>query len=316
MCYNKITKDIFKEKTMAKLSYDDVINNNSTAANTTNGNAGNRQVGFLSLKNDGDEAIVRFLIDSVDDLDTHSVHTFTYNNKPRVIECLRTPNEPLDKCPFCVDDVKLQQKVYIKCIQYEVNRETGQVTPSAKIWERFASTYVKTMKSYLDNYGPLSDIICKIIRHGKPGDKSTTYEIVPNLSKQVYKDEIYVKVPEIFGDYSPLGTIILDKTKDEMIHYLTQGDFPVRAQVEPKYASQPVEQSVHPAGYNTAVNTTRQQVATAGHTNYQPVVTVPTETQPPVTQTTDNVSAVPPRTTAPWGATNNNSGAVARPRRF
>ena len=59
----------------------------------------------------------------------------------------------------------------------------GEMIPVPKVWERSA-TFAYKLISYLNNFGPLEDVMCKIIRHGKPGDMKTDYEIIPNLNKK------------------------------------------------------------------------------------------------------------------------------------
>ena len=82
----------------------------------------------------------------------------------------------------------------------------------------------------MDNYGALSDVICKIIRHGRAGDTATTYEIIPNLSKTVYKDELFPKATDLFNGFRTTGRIIMDKNYDEVCEFLETGAFPQRNQ--------------------------------------------------------------------------------------
>lgn len=197
---------------MAQISYDDVRASNDSAFD----------VGFFSLKSDGDEAIVRIICDSVSDLDILTVHPVTVgqSNFPnRNVNCLRTPHEPLEKCPFCNSGEKVKQRVFIKLLQYDENRE-----PHSVIWDRPAGTYVPKIKSYIDNYGPLSNIMCKIIRHGSGLD--TTYDIIPNINPQVYTLENYKKDISAFEEFKVLGRMVLDKTYDEMIEFMRTGNFP------------------------------------------------------------------------------------------
>lgn len=199
---------------MAQISYDDVRTSNDSAFD----------VGFFSLKSDGDEAIVRILCDSISDLDILTVHPVTVgqSNFPnRNVNCLRTPHEPLEKCPFCNSGEKVKQRVFIKLLQYDENRE-----PHAVVWDRPAGTYVPKLKSYIDNYGPLSNIMCKIIRHGSGLD--TTYDIIPNINPQVYTLENYKKDISAFEEFKVLGRMVLDKTYEEMVEFMRTGNFPER----------------------------------------------------------------------------------------
>ena len=55
---------------MARQTYADVSSNN------TNSNSDGYKVGFFNIK-DGEEAIVRFVLNSVDDFDIYTVHPIT-----------------------------------------------------------------------------------------------------------------------------------------------------------------------------------------------------------------------------------------------
>ena len=136
---------------MAQISYDDFL--------SSEGEKQQYDVGFFSLKHDGEEAIVRIVCNNLSDLDILTVHPVTVgqSNFPnRSVSCLRdNPREPMDKCPLCVAGEKIQQRVYIKMLQYDPNTHESK----AVVWDRAAGTYVPKLKSYMDNYGPLSNIM-------------------------------------------------------------------------------------------------------------------------------------------------------------
>ena len=306
---------------MAKVSFDNAIvmeqNNNN-----------NTDVGFLSLRDDGDEAIVRFLCDSTDDFDIHVVHPVNVDGRTREVNCLRDPHDALDVCPLCKSGANIQQKFFIRMIQY-IKNDAGQIIPKPVVWER-SLAYAKTLKSYLDNYGPLSDIICKIIRHGKKGDTNTKYEIVPNLSKQIYRDDLYPKVANIFGDYSVIGRIVLNKNAEEINTFLATGKFPMRQQnnnqaaagsaATPRTYNESVT-NVPPMNnqppYIPAVPTYDQHPVDAGAPQYNappaynPIPSYPMNNQPATPQF-DNSGAT--RQSLPWE--NPSAGGFDRPRRY
>ena len=211
---------------MGKISFNDL--DAAVAATSSNEGSGS-DIGFFTLKNDGDEAVVRFMCDSVDDFDIQMVHNITLRNKYRKVACLRDPRDPIGNCPMCAAGIPLTTRFFIRLISYNkvADPQTGNViiVPKAMIWER-ETRYAKTLKSYLDNYGPLSDVICKIIRHGAAGDMNTKYEIVPNLSKQIYRDDIYVKDPSLFGTFETIGSIVMKKDYNEMTTFIATGSFP------------------------------------------------------------------------------------------
>lgn len=224
---------------MAQISYEDV---------RSSGDNGDFSVGFFSLKNDGDEAIVRILCDSVLDLEILTVHPVTVGQSSfpnRNVNCLRTPHDPLEMCPFCNSNEKVKQRVFIRMLQYDPNTRE----PHAVVWDRPAGSYVPKLKSYIDNYGPLSNIMCKIIRHGSGLD--TTYDIIPNINPQVYNLNDYKKDVSDFEEFKVLGRMVLDKTAEEMMTFMRTGNFPEKQQEVTSntyVASAPVEQ---PRGFNT-----------------------------------------------------------------
>lgn len=221
---------------MAQISYEDVKANDNEYS-----------VEFFNIKNDGGEALVRILCDSISDLDILTVHPVTIGQSAfpnREVSCLRTPHEPLEKCPFCNSGEKVKQRVYIKMLQYDPQTHK----PSAVVWNRPAGVYVPKLKSYIDNYGPLSQIMCKIVRHGSGLD--TTYDIIPNLNPQLYTLDAYKLDTSDFEDFKVLGRMVLDKTADEMIEYMRTGQFPQKKVDDtPQYTTVPQQ---IPGGYSSS----------------------------------------------------------------
>lgn len=201
---------------MAKINFEQIASNND-------GN--NFTVGFFSLKNDGDEAVVRIMHDDISSFDLVTTHPIQIGNKYRRVNCIRDPREPMDNCPLCKSGVKVQQRFYIHLIQY-IKDEKGNIIPQAKIWERSAS-YAVTIKNLLDEYGPLSDCIFKIRRNGEAGSMNTTYSILFG-NPQVYRPEFYPKDNSLFEGYSVVGSAVLDKNFDEIAEFLSTGEFPQR----------------------------------------------------------------------------------------
>ncbi|MBO5712110.1 MAG: hypothetical protein J6R47_04660 [Acholeplasmatales bacterium] len=302
---------------MARVNFDTAITNEVTTANTSA--ADSSQVGFLMLRNDGDEAIVRFMYDNVEQFDIHTVHTnVKVGERFREVNCLRDPSDPLDVCPFCQAQIPLQQKFVIKMTQYVIDNTNGQITPKPVVWER-SLAYARTLKGYLDNYGPLTDILCKIIRHGKAGDQRTTYEIIPNLNKNIYPDNLYPKNTDIFGDYDPLGRLIYDKNFSEMTTYLQTGNFPLNRANNSANASKESATSipsVAPRTYEPTANTAPM------NNQYNNATTAPTYTAPaaapstmaaPVSNPAPQFSQ-PARQQLPWEtAVPANNGGFERP---
>lgn len=321
---------------MAKVDFN---NMQDDSVYSTSNNAGN-DINFFTLRNDNDEAIVRFMCDSVEDFEILTVHDIQIGGKYRKINCIRDFRDPVENCPLCASGTKINQRFFIKMIQYDKSTDSAGnviITPKAAVWER-STAYAKTLKSYLDNYGPLSDIICKVIRHGKAGDMQTTYEIVPNLNKNIYKDEIYVKDSNIFGNFNAFGTIVMDRTYDEIMQFQMTGQFPVREKKQEAAADNAIPNNTAP--YNPSVQSHAPQApqinqgfvppqynatVTPQFENYVPQTAsaptdnyVPTQpSQPVANRTPEGGWGQPTPRTMPWdNPTPQNVGGFERPRRY
>lgn len=296
---------------MAKVNF-----NNLDDENISGGNYQNNEVNFFTLRNDQDEAVVRFMCDSTDDFEILTVHDVQIGQRYRKVNCIRDPREPLDNCPLCKTGAKISQRFFIKMIQYNrvTDPTTGVITvvPSPVIWER-STAYAKTLKSYLDNYGPLSDVICKIIRHGKAGDMQTTYEIVPNLNKQIYRDEVYVKDTTLFGNFEAFGTIVMDRNFQEISEFVTTGAFPQRQSASSNNTSAPVASPApSAASYDSATRVTPNGVPA-----YEVITPQVQPQSAPVVSTQPIPQAAPVVTPRPWdNPTQPAAGGFERPRRY
>lgn len=192
-------------------------------------NYGTQSGSFFVLKDDKDVAQVRFLYDSVDDVQGYAVHKVQVGDKERYVNCLRAYNEPLEKCPFCAAQLKVVPRLFIKLF----NVTAGE----CQIWER-SKSYFQRLASLSSRYKPLHDEIVEIERNGKKGDMQTSYEFYPIENSPVNLDDF--DIPD------PLGTIILDKTAEEMNEYLDTGAFPpTDGDTQGTQNQQPVRRSVN-----------------------------------------------------------------------
>lgn len=217
---------------MAKISFDSV----PSVGESSNTNS----VGFFTLKNDGDEAIVRIMHDTVEDFDILTTHPISLGGKFRTVNCLRDPRDPMEQCPLCKNGTKVQSRIFIHMIQYVKNNQ-GQVVATPVVWERGANEYGTKLKTLMSEYGPLSNNVFKIRRNGKTGDTNTTYEILYG-SPNMYSEQVYPKVPGAFDNFSACGVVVLDKSYDEIMYFISTGNFPEKAK----------SSNSAPAGSNTA----------------------------------------------------------------
>ena len=170
---------------------------------------GNGGGSFFTLKDDKDKARVRFLDRGVEDVKGYACHKVAVGDKDRYVNCLRAYNEPLDKCPFCAAQLKVTPRLFLSLY----NEDAGEV----QVWER-SKSYFQRLASLSSRYNPLHDEIIEIERSGKKGDMHTTYEFYPIENEPVNLDDFEIT--------NPLGTIILDKTAEDMNVYLDTGAFP------------------------------------------------------------------------------------------
>lgn len=210
---------------MANISYADYENKKSSGSSLT---SKEYKVNYFGLKDDGDEAIVRFAYTSKQEFDIVTVHNIKTTNKEgkevfKKVSCLRDLRDPISKCPLCASGNKVVDKFYVKLIEY-VKDENGKVSPKARVWERPAS-FARKLGAFIDEYGNLTETIFKVKRRGVRGSKETDYDILP-VNPAVYKQEVYVKNFADFEGFKAAGSFYLVKTASEMAQFLETGDFP------------------------------------------------------------------------------------------
>lgn len=204
------------------------------ADNYSQSNAGS----YFALKDDKDTARVRFLYKTVDDIVGYAVYRVQVGDKERYVNAIRAYNEPIENDPFAMAGYKVQAKLFIPLY----NEDTGEV----QIWER-GKTYFSRLASMANRYNPLYNEIVEIERNGKKGDQTTDYQFYPIDNKEF--DINSIDIPD------PLGTIILDKTYDEMAYYVENGHFPEASQQVAERRSADREM---PTGRRTPENTGRR----------------------------------------------------------
>ena len=166
--------------------------------------------GYFSLKNDRDTAQVRFMYNSIDDVEGYAVHQVEIDGKKRYVNCLREYNQPIDDCPFCKAKMYTVAKVFVPI--YNIDEDRVQT------WER-GKKFISKISSICARYPDVVSHKFEIERNGQKGDTSTTYEIY-----EVGKDDTTLEdLPE---QRDVLGTLVLDKSADDMEFYLDNEYFP------------------------------------------------------------------------------------------
>lgn len=190
---------------MAQVSFDSIAN---SLGNSRGEGAGT--VSFFTCK-ENEDVVVRFLHDSTQTFDIHTVHEVMVNGKPKDYECVRDPHDPVDACPLCaVGTSKLKQKMYVHMIKYTRN-EQGGIVATPCCWVRTAN-FALQLKEFIDNYGPLSDLLFKVKRTGQGLD--TRYNIM-YAPPATYPPVNYpMECASVFVGWSPVGAQIRRQGSD------------------------------------------------------------------------------------------------------
>lgn len=167
---------------MSNFSYNQYQEVIARAQNGANGSA--QKIGFFKLKNDGDEALVRFNVKSLDDLQFATVHQLGAAQKWMKVSCLNPVGSYAESCPLCAavaggakDIGKASKKVYVQMIVSYKDAATGQFAAAIPvIWERPAG-FSREIANLLKDYGDLSTRVFKITRNGAANSMQTTYPI-------------------------------------------------------------------------------------------------------------------------------------------
>jgi len=166
--------------------------------------------GYFSLKNDKDVARVRFMYNGIEDVAGYAVHEVEIDGKKRYVNCLREYDQPVDTCPFCREKKFTTAKLFVPI--YNIDQDRCQ------IWER-GKKFISKISSICARYPNVVSHVFEIERNGQKGDTSTTYEIY-----EVDRDETTLEdLPE---QSAVLGTVVLDKSADDMEFFLDNGYFP------------------------------------------------------------------------------------------
>lgn len=166
---------------------------------------------YFSLKEDKDTARARFMANTIEDIPFYVVHEVEVNGKRTSVKCNRNYGDPIDNCPLCKAGIKNQIKFIIPMYM----EDEGVV----KFWER-GKTFASKISSLASRFNPLVNTLFEIERNGAKGNTSTTYETFAINTSQ--GESILNQLPEI---PEVMGTIIKDKTNEEMENFLNTGSF-------------------------------------------------------------------------------------------
>ena len=178
---------------------------------------------YFNLKDDGDTAVVRFLYNDINDVEGVAVHEVKIGDRTIDVECIRAYNEPVDKCPLCNAGHPVSAKMYIPVYD--------QTSKESKIWKR-GKTFFGRIAKLCERYRPLVGVPIEVVRNGKAGEKTTTYELLPQGENKDTKQ--IVDFPEIKAE----NVSFQIKSKEDMEYYLQNGAFPQDNQVKTRQNTQ------------------------------------------------------------------------------
>lgn len=182
----------------------------------SSGSGNNRS--YFSLKDDKDTARVRFLYSGAEDIEGFTVHRVKVGDRERYVNCLYEDGGAISDCPFCEAKYPKFAKLFVPLY----NEDADQL----QIWERGQKFYGQ-IASLCSRYPNIVSRAFDIERNGKKGDTSTTYSIFP------VGDGDGTTVQDILDDLgidelpNPVGTIVLDKSADDMGYYVENKEFPI-----------------------------------------------------------------------------------------
>lgn len=210
-----------------QFTYQDYFN---SVQNAQNNASQGPKVGFFKLKDDGDEALVRINLGTVEELQFAAVHTLNVAGKWMKVSCLSPFGT--GSCPLCTSAnggnsavSKAGKKVYVQMLAAYRDKATGAFSaPVPVIWERPAG-FSKDLANKLRDYGNLREVLLKVTRNGVAGDMKTTYSLdyaVPT----VFKPELVPADFSAFANFNIAKHSYWEKTPEEIVAFLQTGSFP------------------------------------------------------------------------------------------
>lgn len=113
--------------------------------------------GFRIAK-DGERVRVVFLYAGPESIDGWSCHRFSRpSGYTEVMDCPRSPKDPMENCPACKDGQTLYTRVFVRML----NLNTNEVT----VWDR-ASSFRRDLTGFMEYFNPLYSKVYEITRRG------------------------------------------------------------------------------------------------------------------------------------------------------
>lgn len=138
------------------------------------------------LQKDGDKARVVFLYAGPDSIDGWACHRFQRGQRgfTYTVDCPRSPKDPLDKCPACVDGHALYTRIMVRMLDLNTNKVT--------VWDR-ASSFRKDLLGFMEYFNPLYSKVYEITRRGSGLQTQYQYQSLNDSGITAEQYEEYVK---------------------------------------------------------------------------------------------------------------------------
>ena len=182
--------------------------------------AGGGGFGFFKIEEDGGTKSIRLLYNDIDDIPADIVHRVSVDGKTRWVNCLReNADDPEHICPLCAAKNQRQRRVFLRVFEItKFDKKGNPVEGDVKYWDR-GNKIISDLESLSRRYAPLVSHVFEVERKGKRGDMSTSYKFYETFDD----DKTLEDFPQ---EEDILGTIILDKTAEEMDEFIETGSFP------------------------------------------------------------------------------------------
>lgn len=167
---------------------------------------------WFRLENDADQANVRFISESMDDLDVVSYHEVEDNGPRRRVSCIE------ERCPLCkvgAQDTPIGKR-RVSVFFALVDRRDGNV----KFWERSMWSVEKELKAALERARPICGREFNIMRRGAKGDRQTRYNIFPEQDDGTTIDKLPPR-PPLFGDEGVIAELSRSELEEIVARIMT-----------------------------------------------------------------------------------------------
>lgn len=206
---------------------------------------------FSSLKDDGDEAVVRLNYNTKADFKVVTIHRISDEGRWKDVECLKGMYDTDDKCPLCKSGDKMKSKIYVQMIQYNKD-EQGKITAEPVIWSRgygFVPELLEVIADAVEDEKiapntPIRDIVFKIKRVGAKGSLDTRYKLKV-MQPAVVPEKVFVKDFSAFEGFDSSHHDYWVKSAEDLSYFVTNKKFPA-AEKETKEEQPAVEEPTHP----------------------------------------------------------------------